>query len=210
MSAEFVRLYEKGTDEKQIQRIAKMLQEGAVIIYPTDTVYGMGCDFKNGKAIERVARLKGLKPDKAFFSIICHDLSNLSEYTTTLSQKVFKAMKRALPGPYTFICNANSQIPKVLNQKKKTIGIRIPDNAIPRLLVKELGNPIITTSIIDEDDVIEYSTDPELIFERYKNQVDLIIDGGPGGNIASTVFECTDSDIELIREGAGDPQIVLE
>ena len=164
----------------------------------------MGCDIFNQKAIERIGLIKGVKPKKEHFSFICYDLSNISEYTRTLSTPVFKLMKKALPGPYTFILAANNKVPKLLNSKKKTVGIRVPDHSIPRLLVKELGQPILTTSIRDEDDVIEYSTDPELIYEKYKDLVDVVIDGGYGNNVASTVVDCSGDQIEVVREGLGD------
>jgi tRNA threonylcarbamoyl adenosine modification protein (Sua5/YciO/YrdC/YwlC family) len=204
MPAELIKLYEKGTDERKIEYIAKALKDGAIIIYPTDTVYGIGCDIFNTKAIEKVARIKGIKPEKANFSFICYDLSHLSEYAGVINQKTFKLMKKALPGPFTFILPASSRVPKLLNNNKKTVGIRIPDHNIPRLIVKFLDNPILTTSIVDDDEVIEYSTDPELIFEKYQNQVDIIIDGGYGNNVASTIVNCLGDDIEVVREGLGD------
>ena len=203
MSAEFIRLYEENPEDKKIDQIVEVLRNGGVIIYPTDTIYGMGCDIFNQKAVQRVAQLKGLKPEKANFSIICSDLSNISEYVRNLSTPVYKVMKKALPGPFTFILNASSKVPKILNTKKKTIGIRVPDHKIPRLIVERLGNPIITTSIRDEDEVIEYSTDPELIYEKFKNQVDIVIHGDYGKNVASTVVDCSGDQIEVIREGLG-------
>ncbi len=203
MSAEFIRLYEENPEDKKIDQIVEVLRNGGVIIYPTDTIYGMGCDIFNQKAVQRVAQLKGLKPEKANFSIICSDLSNISEYVRNLSTPVYKVMKKALPGPFTFILNAGSKVPKILNTKKKTIGIRVPDHKIPRLIVERLGNPIITTSIRDEDEVIEYSTDPELIYEKFKNQVDIVIHGDYGKNVASTVVDCSGDQIEVIREGLG-------
>lgn len=204
MAAEFIKLYPENPDPRRIRKIVQVLESGGVIIYPTDTVYGMGCAIFNQKAIERVAQIKGVKAEKHNFSFICYDLSNISEYTRTLGTKVFKLMKKALPGPFTFILDANSKVPKLLNNKKKTVGIRVPDHSIPRILVKELGQPILTTSIRDEDDIIEYSTDPELIYEKYKELVDVVIDGGYGNNIASTVVDCTGDDIEVMREGMGD------
>jgi tRNA threonylcarbamoyl adenosine modification protein (Sua5/YciO/YrdC/YwlC family) len=204
MSAEFIKLYEQNPDERKIQRIVDCLNQGGIVIYPTDTVYAMGCDITQQKAIERVAQLKGVKAEKANFAIICHDLSNLAEYARSVGNPVYKVMKKALPGPFTFILNASSKVPRLLNSKKKTIGIRVPDHAIPRLLVERLGNPIITTSIHDEDEILEYSTDPELIYEKYKNLVDIVIDGGYGDNIASTVVDCSGDFFELVREGKGD------
>lgn len=197
-------MYPENPDPRKISQVIDVLQKGGVIIYPTDTVYGMGCDIFNQKAIERIGLIKGVKPKKEHFSFICYDLSNISEYTRSLSTPVFKLMKKALPGPFTFILAANNKVPKLLNSKKKTVGIRVPDHSIPRLLVKELGQPILTTSIRDEDDVIEYSTDPELIYEKYKDLVDVVIDGGYGNNVASTVVDCSSDQIEVIREGLGD------
>ena len=204
MAAVFIKLYPENPDPRKISQVIDVLRKGGVIIYPTDTVYGMGCDIFNQKAIERIGLIKGVKPKKEHFSFICYDLSNISEYTRTLSTPVFKLMKKALPGPFTFILAANNKVPKLLNSKKKTVGIRVPDHNIPRLLVKELGQPILTTSIRDEDDVIEYSTDPELIYEKYKDLVDVVIDGGYGNNVASTVIDCSGDQIEILREGLGE------
>jgi tRNA threonylcarbamoyl adenosine modification protein (Sua5/YciO/YrdC/YwlC family) len=204
MSALFIKLYPENPDPRKISQVIEVLRKGGVIIYPTDTIYGMGCDIFNQKAIERIGLIKGVKPKKEHFSFICYDLSNISEYTRSLSTPVFKMMKKALPGPFTFILAANNKVPKLLNSKKKTVGIRVPDHSIPRLLVKELGQPILTTSIRDEDDVIEYSTDPELIYEKYKDLVDIVIDGGYGNNVASTVIDCSGDQIEVLREGLGE------
>ncbi len=203
MSAEFIKIYPENPDPRRIQKVVDVLRGGGVIIYPTDTIYGMGCSIFNQKAVERVCLIKGVKPQKNNFSFICYDLSDISEYTRALSTPVFKLMKKALPGPYTFILEANNQVPKLLNSKKKTVGIRVPDHSIPRELVKELGQPILTTSIRDVDDVIEYSTDPELIFEKYRDLVDIVIDGGYGQNVASTILDCTGTEIEVIRQGLG-------
>jgi tRNA threonylcarbamoyl adenosine modification protein (Sua5/YciO/YrdC/YwlC family) len=203
MAAELIKLYPENPDPRRIQKIVEVLRDGGVIIYPTDTVYGMGCNIHNLRAVERIAQIKGIKVKKHNFSFICYDLSNISEYTRSLSTSVFKIMKKALPGPYTFILEANNQVPKILNSNKKTVGIRVPDHPIPRLLVKELGAPILTTSIHDEDDVIEYSTDPELIFEKYKDLVDIVIDGGYGNNVASTILDCSGDEIEVVRLGLG-------
>lgn len=202
MAAEFIKLYEENPEIDKIDRVVDVLRSGGVIIYPTDTVYGIGCDFNNTKAVQRVCQIKNTKPQS--LSFICYDISQISEYIKGLSTPVFKVMKKALPGPFTFILNASSKVPKVLNAKKKTVGIRVPDNNIPRELVRTLGNPIITTSIHDEDEVLEYSTDPELIFEKYENLVDVVIDGGYGGNIASTVVDCSNDDFDVVREGLGD------
>ncbi len=206
--AEFIKLYEKGTDVRKLQQIVSCLKDGGVIIYPTDTVYGMGCDIHNTRAVERVCQIKGVKPNKNNFAFICYDLSHIADYAK-VSNAAFKLMKKALPGPFTFILDASSKVPKVLAQSKKTVGIRIPDNEIPRQIVKELGNPIITTSIHDEDDIIEYSTDPELIFEKFQHQVDMVIDGGYGNNIPSTIVNATDDDFAIIRQGLGDLESFL-
>lgn len=203
MAAEFIKLYAENPEMRKIERIVDVLRNGGVIIYPTDTIYGMGCDIRNQRALERVARIKGINVKKSNFSFICNDLSNISEFTRALSTPVFKVMKKTLPGPYTFILEANNNVPKMLNSNKKTVGIRVPDHDIPRLLVKELGSPIITTSIRDEDDVIEYSTDPELIYEKYRDLVDIVIDGGYGQNVPSTILDGTSGVVELIREGLG-------
>ncbi len=186
---------------RQILKVVEILRAGGIIIYPTDTVYGLGCDIFNQKGIERIAQIKKLDIEKAHFSFICYDLSNISEYTKQIDNHIFKIMKKNLPGPFTFILPANNNVPKILKSKKKTIGIRIPDNNIVREIVKELGNPIITTSVIAADDIIEYSTDPELIHEEYKDIVDLVIDGGYGNNVASSIIDCTSDEIEIIREG---------
>jgi tRNA threonylcarbamoyl adenosine modification protein (Sua5/YciO/YrdC/YwlC family) len=204
MPAELIKIYPENPDPRRIQKIVDILRNGGVIIYPTDTIYGMGCDIFNQKAVERVCQIKGVKPQKHNFSFICYDLSNISEFTRALSTPVFKMMKKALPGPFTFILEANNKVPKLLNNKKKTVGIRVPDHPIPRILVKELGQPILTTSIRDEDDVVEYSTDPELIYEKYKDIVDAVVDGGYGNNVASTVIDCTGEEIEILRQGKGE------
>lgn len=202
MPAEFIKLYEENPEIDKIDRIVSVLKSGGVVIYPTDTVYGIGCDFSNTKAVQRVCQIKNTKPQA--LSFICYDLSEIAQYTRGLSTPIFKVMKKALPGPFTFILNASSSVPKVLNAKKKTVGIRVPNNNIPREIVKNLGNPIITTSIHDEDEILEYSTDPELIFEKYENLVDLVIDGGYGENVASTIVDCSNDDLEIVREGLGD------
>ena len=202
MTAEFIKLYQDNPEQKKLDAIVDVLKSGGVIIYPTDTVYGIGCDFTNTKAVQRVCQIKDVRPER--LSFICYDLSEISEYVRNLSTPAFKVMKKALPGPFTFLLPSSSNVPKVLNAKKKTVGIRIPDNNIPRELVKQLGNPIITSSIHDEDEIIEYSTDPELIYEKYQNLVDVVIDGGYGGNIPSTVIDCSNGDFELVRQGLGD------
>lgn len=204
MAAELIRIYPENPNPRQVSKVVDILRDGGVVIYPTDTIYGIGCDIYNQKAIERICQIKGVKPQKQNFSFICYDLSNISEYTRVLSTPVFKVMKKALPGPFTFILDANNKVPKLLHSKKKTVGIRIPDHSIPRILVKELGQPIVTTSIRDEDDVLEYSTDPELIYEKYRDLVDVVVDGGYGQNVASTVVDCTGDELEVIRQGLGD------
>jgi len=208
MAALYLSIHPENPQERRIDQVVELLRKGGVIIYPTDTIYGIGCDIHNAKAIEKVARLKGLKPAKANFSFICNDLSHLSEYAKQISTPVFKVMKKALPGPYTFILNANNHVPKILHSNKKTVGIRVPNNVIPRMLVEKLGNPIITTSIHDDDTVIEYTTDPEDIYEKFEHLVDAVIDGGPGNNVPSTVINATQDDLEIIREGAGSVDIL--
>lgn len=209
MSAEFIKLYEENPDPKKIQQIAAILRDGGVVIYPTDTVYGIGCDITNQRAVERIAKIKGINPKKHNFSFICADLSDIAQYTRVINKPVFKMMKKAFPGPFTFILEASSQVPKIMQMNKKTVGIRVPNHNVPRMLVQELGQPILTTSILDEDEVIEYSTDPELIFEKYQNQVEVVIDGGYGQNIGSTILDCTGSEVEVIREGLGQLEDIL-
>jgi tRNA threonylcarbamoyl adenosine modification protein (Sua5/YciO/YrdC/YwlC family) len=205
--AEFLKIYEDNPDPKKIDRAVKILRDGGIIIYPTDTVYGLGCDITKTRALEKVARLKNVKLEKANFSFICNDLSNLSEYVRQIDTSTYKILKRTLPGPFTFILQGNNNLPKAF-KKKKTVGIRIPDNSIIRTIVKELGNPIVSTSIYDEDDVIEYTTDPELIYEKWRDKVDLVIDGGYGGNIASTIVDLSDNEISIIREGKGQTSLL--
>jgi len=197
-----VKIFEENPNEQQIDKVVAVLKKGGLIIYPTDTVYGIGCDITNAKAMERVARIKGVKLEKANFSFICYDLSNLSEYVKQIDTPTYKILKKALPGPYTFVLPGNNNLPKSF-KNKKTVGIRIPDNTIIRELVKKLGNPIMSTSIYDEDDLIEYTTDPELIFEKWEKKVDIVIDGGYGGNIPSTVIDLSNDEVEIIREGKG-------
>ena len=200
---EFFKIYDKSPDPRLIDRAVEILRNGGIIIYPTDTVYGLGCDITKTRALEKVARLKNVKLDKANFSFICYDLSNLSEYVKQIDTPVYKILKKALPGPFTFVLKGSNNLPKAF-KKKKTVGIRIPDNNIIRAIIKQLGNPIMSTSIYDEDDVIEYTTDPELIYEKWKGKVDLVIDGGYGGNIASTIVDLSDNEITIVREGKGE------
>ena len=200
--AEFIKLYEENPNPRQIAKICDVLRKDGLIIYPTDTVYGLGCDITNTKALQRIARIKGIKLEKANWSFVCADLSNLSDFVKQIDNKTFKILKRSLPGPYTFILPGNNNLPKDF-KKKKTVGIRVPDNAIARTIVEELGNPIVSTSIRDEDDILEYTTDPELIYEKWKNLVDVVIDGGYGDNIASTVIDLSEDEPIVIREGKG-------
>ncbi len=183
-----LKLYEKNPDQRQIDKIVDLLRNGGVIIYPTDTVYGMGCDITKARAVERVARIKGIKPEKARFSFICSDLSHLSDYARHVDNSTFKLMKSYLPGPFTFILNASNQVPKSIKQNRKTVGIRIPDNNIILEIVRQLGNPILTTSLKKDDQILEYPTDPELIYEEYRDLVDAVIDGGYGGMMPSTIW----------------------
>jgi tRNA threonylcarbamoyl adenosine modification protein (Sua5/YciO/YrdC/YwlC family) len=199
-----IKIYPENPNEKSIEQVVQVLRKGGIIIYPTDTVYGLGCDITNHKAIEAICKIRNIKPEKANFSFVCYDLSHISDYIKPIDNTIFRVLKKALPGPFTFIFNASHNVPKLLSSNKKTVGIRVPDNNIARCIVKELGNPILSTSIRDEDDIIEYSTDPELIYEKYEGLVDLVIDGGYGDNVASTVVDCTSGDFEIIREGKGE------
>ncbi len=205
--SQIIKIYEENPNPKEIEKVVSVLRKGGLVIYPTDTVYGLGCDITNSKALERIARIKGVKLEKANFSFICNDLSHLSDYVRQINTPTYKILKRALPGPYTFILPGNNNLPKVF-KKKKTVGIRIPDNNIARAIVKELGNPIVSTSIYDEDALIEYTTDPELIFEKWENLVDIVIDGGYGDNKASTVIDLTTDYPEVIREGKGSLDVI--
>ena len=199
-----IKIYPENPNEKAIQQVVDVLKKGGIIIYPTDTVYGMGCDITNSKAIERICKIKGTKPEKANFSFICYDLRHISDYTKPIDNETYRILKKALPGPFTFIFNANKNVPKLLSSNKKTVGIRVPNNSIARSIVHLLGNPIISTSIHDEDEIIEYSTDPELINEKYEELVDLVIDGGYGDNQPSTIVDCSEGDFEILRQGKGD------
>ena len=199
--AKFIKIYNENHSQELIEEVVSTLKKGGLIIFPTDTVYGLGCDLKNNKALERVAMLKGVKLEKATFSFIFNNLSHLSDYVKQLNSTTFKILKRTLPGPYTFILPGSNTLPKVF-KKKKTVGIRIPDNNIVRSIVETLGNPIVSTSIKDDDEILEYITDPELIFEKWGKKVDLVIDGGYGDNYASTVVDLIDAPV-VIREGKG-------
>ena len=205
--AQIIKIYEDKPNEAAIAKVVKVLKDGGLVIYPTDTVYGLGCDITNSRALEKIAKIKGVKLEKANFSFICHDLSNLSDYVKQIDTSTFKLLKRALPGPYTFILPGNNNLPKEF-KKKTTVGIRIPDNSIALEIVRQLGNPIVSTSIRDEDEVIEYTTDPELIFEKWQNLVDLVIDGGYGDNIGSTIIDLSGDEPIVVREGKGDIDII--
>jgi tRNA threonylcarbamoyl adenosine modification protein (Sua5/YciO/YrdC/YwlC family) len=199
-----IRIYSENPNPKHIRQVVDLLEVGGIVIYPTDTVYAIGCDIKANKAIDKIARLKGLNPQNPDLSLIFHDMSQLSEYTVIRENSIFKLLKRNLPGPFTFIVRANNQIPKLFKNKKKTVGIRIPDNPIVLEIVRELGRPIITTSIHDPDEIIEYTTDPELIHEKYREFADIVIDGGYGKNEASTIVDCTADEPLIIRQGLGE------
>ena len=200
----FLKIYSQNPNPKAIQQVTDCLRDGGIVIFPTDTIYGLGCDIYKPKAIEKIISITGDEKKKNALSFICHDLSHLSDFTPPIENHIFKAMKRALPGPYTFILNANNQVPKMIHGSRKTVGIRIPDNDIIRAIVKELGHPVFSTSIKDDDEIVEYTTDPELIYERYGDLVDIVIDGGYGDNNPSTIVDCTSGNIEIIREGKGD------
>jgi tRNA threonylcarbamoyl adenosine modification protein (Sua5/YciO/YrdC/YwlC family) len=199
----FLRINPNKPNYDEIAKVVKCLRDGGVVIYPTDTVYGIGCDINKQRAVERVCKIKGIDPEKANFSFICSDLSHLSDFTKPINTATYKVMKKALPGPFTFILEANNNVPKIFRSKKKTVGIRIPDNIICLEIVKQLGNPIMTTSVHDDDEIVEYTTDPELIYEKYKDQVDIVIAGGYGNNQASTIVECTNGDFAILRQGLG-------
>ena len=198
-----IRINPNKPNDTEIAKVANCLRDGGIIIYPTDTVYGMGCDINKQRAVERVCKLKGIDPEKANFSFICHDLSHLSDFTRPISTSTYKLMKKALPGPFTFILEGNNNVPKLFKSKKKTVGIRIPDNAICLGIVQQLGNPIMSTSIHDDDELIDYTTDPEAIYEKYKDKVDMVIAGGFGNNEPSTIVDCTTDNYEILRQGLG-------
>ena len=200
--AELLKIYPENPNPKALQKVVEILKKGGLVIYPTDTVYGLGCDITNIKALERIAKIKGIKLERSNFSFICYDLSNLSDYVTQIETPIFKLLKRTLPGPYTFILPGANTLPHPF-KKKRTVGIRIPDNSIALGIVEALGNPIVSTSIHDEDEILEYTTDPELIYEKWSSKVDLVIDGGYGDNQPSTVIEVKGTEVSLIREGKG-------
>lgn len=198
-----INIHPDNPDPRKVKQVIECLLGGGVIIYPTDSVYSIGCDLNNSKAVERVARIKGIQLKDANFSLVCRDLSHLSEYCKPIENNIYKLMKRALPGPYTFILNANNNVPKIFKSKKKTIGIRVPDHPVSLAIVTAMGSPLVSTSVHDDDEILEYTTDPELIHERYEDLVDLVIHGGIGNMEASTVFDCTSGMPELVREGRG-------
>jgi len=198
-----VKLFNENPDVRQIRKIVDVLRDGGIIIYPTDTVYGLGCDITNNKAVEKIARWKGVKIEKNNFSFICSDFSHLADFTKPISNSLFKILKKNLPGPFTFILEANNNVPKYFKGKKKTVGIRIPDNNIIRKIVEELGNPILSTSIRDEDVILEYTTDPELIFEKFGDIADVVVDGGYGELVPSTIVDCSSDEINIVRQGKG-------
>jgi tRNA threonylcarbamoyl adenosine modification protein (Sua5/YciO/YrdC/YwlC family) len=204
MKAQYLKTHPDNPEQRKIDNVVQVLKNGGIIIYPTDTIYGIGCDLFNKKALSKLVQILGIKSKHLNLSFICSGISQISEYTKQLPNDVFKVMKKALPGPYTFILPSSSKVPKLLDINKNTVGIRVPDNLITTHIVETLGNPIITASIRDEDEVIEYTTDPELIYERFSSKVDVVIDGGYGHNTASTILDCTGSGIEVIREGAGE------
>ncbi len=201
-----LKLYNENPNPRDVLKVVEVLKGGGLIVYPTDTVYGLGCDITNNKAVEKVARFKGVKIEKNNFSFICSDLSHLSDYTKPITNPVFKLMRKNLPGPFTFILEANNNVPRYFKGKKKTVGIRIPDNNIIQAIVQELGNPILSTSVHDDDEILQYTPDPELIYERYQNIADIVIDGGYGELVPSTIVDCSGSEIEIIRKGKGELQ----
>lgn len=198
-----LKIYPNNPNEKHLQQVVECLKDGGLIIYPTDTVYGLGCDIYQAKAIERLCQIRNIKPEKANLSFICYDLSHLSDFVKPIDNSLFRILKHALPGPFTFILNANNKVPKLMHSNKKTVGIRVPDHPIARGIVNLLGNPIVSTSIHDDDEVLEYSTDPELIYEKYKDQVDIVIDAGYGALEASTVVDFTSDEPLILRQGKG-------
>tara|TARA_B100000401_G_C52654833_1_gene647269 strand:- start:248 stop:868 length:621 start_codon:yes stop_codon:yes gene_type:complete len=197
-------IHPKNPDKRKVKEVVNYLKSGGVIIYPTDTVYALGCDAFNKKALEKICRIKKVNVKKHNFSFVCYDLSQISKYTKHLSNPIYKLMKKVLPGPFTFILQANNNIPKFFKNKKKEIGIRVPNNNIARTIVKELGSPIATTSIKDKDEILEYSMDPELIHQYYINQVEIVIDGGYGDNIPSTIINCIENIPKIERQGKGE------
>ena len=203
MAAEFLSIHPLNPESRKIKHVVDVLRNGGIIVYPTDTIYGIGCDLMNRKAVERLCHVLEIKPHKLDLSFICQDLSHVSQYVRRIDTPIFKLLKKALPGPYTFILESSSKVPKILEVNKKTVGIRIPDHAIPMAIVAELGNPLITSSIKDDDKIKAYTTDPEEMFEDFKNKVDIVIDGGAGNNVPSTVIDCTGEELVITRQAAG-------
>ena len=198
-----VRIHPENPAPRHIKMVIDVLNKGGIVIFPTDTIYGMGCSIQHIKSVDRIARIKGEKKKQFNYSFIFNDLSMLSEFTRPLDNHIFRLIKRNLPGPFTFILEANNNIPKLFHSKKRTVGIRIPDDLVISTIISELGHPILTTSIRDEDEVVEYTTDPSLIYDKFKDRVDMVIDAGYGDNEASTVVDCTGGEIEIIRQGKG-------
>lgn len=203
MPAERIFIRRDNPDQRQIKDIVRALRRGEVVILPTDTIYALACDLNNKPGIDKICKLLGKKPHRANLSLICKDLRDLSLYCRQIPNPIFKLMKRVLPGPFTFILNANNQIPKIFKSNKRTVGIRVPENEVIAAIVKELGNPLVSSSIHAEDEIIEYLTDPDEIFSQWQHRVPVIVDGGPGENVASTVLDCTNDHAEIIREGKG-------
>jgi tRNA threonylcarbamoyl adenosine modification protein (Sua5/YciO/YrdC/YwlC family) len=206
MPAELLKIHPQNPEGRKIDRVITVLKNGGIIVYPTDTIYGIGCDLMNRKSVERLCQILNIKPQKLDLSFICEDLSQISEYVKRMDTPVFKILKKCLPGPFTFIFESSSKVPRILDVNKKTVGIRIPDHNIPRVIVEQLRNPVITSSIKDDDLIKEYTTDPDEIFEDFKHLVDIVIDGGAGGNVPSTVVDCTSDELQIIRQGLGDFQ----
>lgn len=204
MPAELLKIHPVNPEQRKIRHVVDILLKGGIIVYPTDTIYGLGCNLMNKKAIEKLCHLLNIKPQKLDLSFICHDLSQISEYVRRIDTPVFKVLKKALPGPFTFILESSTKVPKILDGNKKTVGVRIPDHRVPLQIVETLGNPIITASIKSDDLIREYTTDPEEMYEDFKHKVDLVIDSGAGGNVPSTVVDCTGDSFEILRQGLGD------
>lgn len=204
MAAEFLTIHPQNPEGRKIQRVVDVLNKGGIIVYPTDTIYGIGCDLMNRRAVEKLCQITGVKPQKMNLSFICYDLSHISKYVQRIDTPAFKILKAALPGPFTFIFESSTNVPKILGINKKTVGIRVPDHPIPLEIVKLLGNPLITSSIKDDDVIKEYTTDPEEIFEDFKHEVDLVVNGGAGGNIPSTIVDFTEGDPMITRQGLGE------
>lgn len=201
--AEFLSIKPTDIDEDALLLAKGCLISGGVLIYPTDTIYAMGCSLKHPQAMERMARIKDIRVDKAVFSLIFHDFAEIADYTRPVNTATYKLMKRCLPGPYTFILNANSTISRLMNTRRRTVGVRIPDNPIIKQLVEITGCPIVSTSLHDEDEIVKFPTDPQEIFNQYEDKVDMVIDGGYGHNLESTVIDCTSEEPILLRQGAG-------